>query len=160
MWFWKFMCPAKIFTCPVNICTSPIKLKYTAGKISTCPEWKITCPVGHLHNHKNLCALRQDLHAPGMRHALMSSSEVLNKPQLCYDLNQWWPGSLMSIIPAWISNHMHSKVWDQITLPSSNFNGTAVEVWKCGRQMCMTLYMYHIPLSLGTSTWHQSRRPF
>ena len=21
---------------------------YTAGKISTCPDWKITCPVGHV----------------------------------------------------------------------------------------------------------------
>ena len=47
-WFWKFTCPAKICMCPANICTSPVKLMYTAGKISTCPDWKITCPVGHV----------------------------------------------------------------------------------------------------------------
>ena len=34
--------------CPANICTSSVKLMYTAGKISTCPHWKITCPVGHV----------------------------------------------------------------------------------------------------------------
>ena len=36
-WFWKWTCPAKIFTCTANICTSPVKLLYTAGKISTSP---------------------------------------------------------------------------------------------------------------------------
>ena len=41
----KKLCPAKIFTCPANICPSPVKLMYTAGKISTCPDWKINCPV-------------------------------------------------------------------------------------------------------------------
>ena len=30
--------------------------------------------------------------------------------------------------PAWISNHMPSKVWDEITYPFLNFNGAAVEV--------------------------------
>ena len=25
-----------------------VKLMYTAGKISMCPDWKITCPVGHV----------------------------------------------------------------------------------------------------------------
>ena len=52
-WLKKLTCPAKIFRCPANICTSPAKLMYTAGKISTCPDWKISdsksdCPVGHV----------------------------------------------------------------------------------------------------------------
>ena len=47
-WFWRFTCPVKIFTCPANICTSPLKLLYIAGEISTCCDWKITCPVGHI----------------------------------------------------------------------------------------------------------------
>ena len=47
---------------------------YTAGKISTCPDWKITCHVGHL-NHKILCALGQDLHAQGHKHALIWSPD-------------------------------------------------------------------------------------
>ena len=33
-------------------------------------------------------------------------------------------------IPAYISNHMPSKVWDEITYPFPNFNGAAVEVWE------------------------------
>ena len=36
----------------------------------------------------------------------------------------------LAIIPAWISNHMLSKVWDEITYPFPNFNGCTVEVWE------------------------------
>ena len=32
--------------------------------------------------------------------------------------------------PAWISNHQPSKMWDEITWTSPNFNGCTVEVWK------------------------------
>ena len=31
-------------------------------------------------------------------------------------------------IPAWINNHIPSKVWDEITNPFLNFNGCTVEV--------------------------------
>ena len=34
-----------------------------------------------------------------------------------------------TIIPAWISNHMSSKVCDKITYPFPNFNGCTVEAW-------------------------------
>ena len=34
----------------------------------------------------------------------------------------------LTLIPAWISNHMSSKVWDEITYPFPNFNGCPVEV--------------------------------
>ena len=34
----------------------------------------------------------------------------------------------LTLIPAWISNHMPSKVWDEITYPFLNFNGATVEV--------------------------------
>ena len=47
----KSYMPCKIFMCPANICTSPLKLMscmYTAGEISACPDWKNTCPVGHI----------------------------------------------------------------------------------------------------------------
>ena len=32
--------------------------------------------------------------------------------------------------PAWISDSIHYKVWDEITYPLPNFNGTTVEVWE------------------------------
>ena len=34
----------------------------------------------------------------------------------------------LTLIPAWISNYMPSKVWDEITYPFLNFNGCTVEV--------------------------------
>ena len=34
----------------------------------------------------------------------------------------------LTLIPAWISNHMSSKVWDEITYSFLNFNGCTVEV--------------------------------
>ena len=72
MWFWKFTCPAKIFTCRANICTSPVKLMYTAGKISACPDWKITCPVGHVTT--KVYVPWEKIYMPrACRHALMSS---------------------------------------------------------------------------------------
>ena len=40
-----------------------------------------------------------------------------------------WYG--LTSIPAWISNHMRIKMWDEIAYPFPNFNGATVEVWKC-----------------------------
>ena len=34
----------------------------------------------------------------------------------------------LTLIPAWVCNHIHYKVWDEITYPFLNFNGTTVEV--------------------------------
>ena len=36
----------------------------------------------------------------------------------------------LTLIPARISNHMPSKVWDKITYPLPNFNGCTIEVWE------------------------------
>ena len=35
-----------------------------------------------------------------------------------------------TLIPAWISNHMSSNVWNEIAHPFPNFNGCTVEVWE------------------------------
>ena len=35
-----------------------------------------------------------------------------------------------TLIPAWISNHMLSILWDGIGYPFANFNGFTVEVWE------------------------------
>ena len=34
----------------------------------------------------------------------------------------------LTLIPAWISNYIHYKVWDEITYPFLNFNGATIEV--------------------------------
>ena len=38
--------------------------------------------------------------------------------------------SRFNLIPAWITNHMHIKMWDKITHPCPNFNGCTIEVWE------------------------------
>ena len=39
----------------------------------------------------------------------------------------YWYGS--TLIPSWLTIHMHSKMWDKITYPFQNFNGCIAEVW-------------------------------
>ena len=36
----------------------------------------------------------------------------------------------VTLIPAWISNHIHYKVWDKFTYPLANFKGTIADVWE------------------------------
>ena len=36
----------------------------------------------------------------------------------------------LTLIPAWIINHITSKVWHEITYPFPNFNGCTIEVWE------------------------------
>ena len=36
----------------------------------------------------------------------------------------------LTLIPAWISNHMPSKVWDEITYPLPNFSACSIKVWE------------------------------
>ena len=37
---------------------------------------------------------------------------------------------VLSLIPAWISNHIPCRVCDEITYPFPNFNGCTIEVWE------------------------------
>ena len=59
-------------------------------------------------------------------HLMMSS---------CFCQPSWWriwhiTWHGLTLIPAWISNYIQSKMWDKITHPFLNFNGTTVEVWQ------------------------------
>ena len=36
----------------------------------------------------------------------------------------------LTFTPAWVSNHIHFKVWDEIIYLFPNFNGAIVEVWE------------------------------
>ena len=40
----------------------------------------------------------------------------------------YWHG--LTLISAWVSNHMPGKVCDELTYPFLNFNGCTVEVWE------------------------------
>ena len=39
-------------------------------------------------------------------------------------------GPGLILIQAWISNHIHNKMWDEIIYPFLNFSGCTVEVWE------------------------------
>ena len=55
-----------------------------------------------------------------------------NKNYISAIFNTWDPfyQHLLTEIPAWISDHMPNKVWDEITYLFRNFNGATVEVWE------------------------------
>ena len=59
----------------------------------------------------------------------------------------------LTLIPAWISNHMPSKVWDEITCPFPNFSGTAVEVWEWRSNFIPHLVMDVITYSCCDLSW-------
>ena len=47
---------------------------------------------------------------------------------MSYIINDLRPQRPLSL--TWMSNHMLSKVWGEITYPFPNFNGCTVEVWE------------------------------
>ena len=49
-----------------------------------------------------------------------------NKYLLRQELIKHWNVS-KALIPAWISNHINYKVWEQIAYPSNNFNDVALK---------------------------------
>ena len=73
-------------------------------------------------------------HLMGAYTKLSLNSRLLMTGKLCQSRHflwcDWapfyWHG--LTLISAWISNHMPSKVWNGITYPSLNFNGCTVEV--------------------------------
>ena len=62
---------------------------------------------------------KHDITAPGCTSFV--SSENLTLESL---LLTWFN------FPAWISNHLPSKVWDEITYPLRNFNGATIDIWE------------------------------
>ena len=36
----------------------------------------------------------------------------------------------LTLIPAWISNYIYYKVWDEVTYPFPKINGCTIEVWE------------------------------
>ena len=53
---------------------------------------------------------------------------IVTDAQLLTTLSPFYKHAL-TVIPAWISNQMPSKVWNDIIHPFPNFNGYTVEVW-------------------------------
>ena len=65
----------------------------------------------------------------------------------------------LTLIPAWISNYIHYKLWYEITYPFSNLNSAAVKVWEWISNVIFTLYWAYDYLSmLGLKLIHVSKR--
>ena len=79
--------------CSANIFQNPCKadVRYTAGKISMCPAWKITCPVGHIATKVNV--LWDKIYMPrACGHALMLSPEswkLISSVEWINQLSHW-----------------------------------------------------------------------
>ena len=54
----------------------------------------------------------------------------------------------LTLIPDWISNHMPSNMWDEITYPFPNVNGATVEVWEC-----ISNFSPHFMMDVITYPW-------
>ena len=50
-----------------------------------------------------------------------------NLTRTCYIWGPFYQHGL-PLFPVWMCNHIHFKVWDEITYPFLNFNGCTVEV--------------------------------
>ena len=53
---------------------------------------------------------------------------------ICWSPDFYW--LRLTLIPAWISDYTHYKVWGEIIYPLPNFNGAAVEVWPVTLDIC------------------------
>ena len=85
--------------------------------------------VNKFHRFHIIC---QDIKAnfTNMRTAkidsLVSNNTVQRDKRLIYWASFYYYG--LTLIPAWISNYVHFKMWDEITYPFLNFNGTTIKV--------------------------------
>ena len=60
----------------------------------------------------------------------ISASVFIENPVVSISIwgSFYWHG--WTLIPVWISNHLPSKVWDNITHPLPNFNSCTMDVWE------------------------------
>ena len=65
-----------------------------------------------------------------MYHCILALWTVSFCTQLLFMTRAPFTNKALIIIPAWISNHIHYKVWDEITYPFLNFHHGTIEVWE------------------------------
>ena len=77
--------------------------------------------------------------APGSQIWVFKSRETVNNHGIAiltvqiFNVLYCW-GSFychgLTLIPAWISNHMPNEAWDAFAYPFQNLNGCAIEIWQ------------------------------
>ena len=67
-------------------------------------------------------------------------------------------GAPFTNMTAWISNHIHYKMWDEMTYPFPKFNGATVEVWEWISNFTHTLVACDYLSMLRLKLNHVSKR--
>ena len=60
----------------------------------------------------------------------------------------------VTLIMVWISNHMYSNVWAEITYPFPNFNGAAGEYWEWTSKLIPQYNECNYLITLGLNSTH------
>ena len=114
---WQLVC---LFNSLLNVEIWKVYIAGSWWEESTSNRWILStkgqwCPVG-FYSISDTTSYQKN--SPSLR--LLARSYVKTPGPLSL--------TLINFIPAWISKHMSSKVWDEITDSSTNFNGGTVEV--------------------------------
>ena len=59
-----------------------------------------------------------------------SMKTIVRLPQCHCSNPEGYTHPLGPLLQTWISNHIHLKVWNEVTYPFPNFKGATVEVWE------------------------------
>ena len=126
------------FSALLAICagSSPVPDEFTAQR----PVTRSFDVFFHLRLNKRLSKQSwgwwfETLSHPLWRHRNVLLNDMLshgNDEMGIYRTTPMWRLLLhgLTSVPTWISNHMHSKVWDEITYPVPNFNSYTVGIWE------------------------------
>ena len=79
------------------------------------------------YNSLRNCSLVTDCQTTSGNKPLPWLLDLMSQISAVSNMDQWF--LLLTLIPAWISNHMPSKVLGEITYPFPNFNRATVAVW-------------------------------
>ena len=111
---------------PIGYWTGPLLSRYLEPityiyMIYTWSNWKQRRPNQVTHTILD----------PNQRRVSRNALSTDNTEISAFEIGQLWPllhG--LTLTPAWISNHMPSKLWDEITYLFPNLKGCSVEDWE------------------------------
>ena len=129
--WWRKICTRSVFCCclvPISQRTHDVIKTSLWGQndVVSTSQWRcycVICPWG---------ILQDNFAGTGSIVSLAITIASLKQPwKLLIDkLHEPTSCPFWTLIPPWINNYIHLKLWDEITYPFQNFNGYTVEVWE------------------------------
>ena len=104
------------------------------------PGGHVTCDTSHLASGGlfEVCVDELITHPRDEPRSAPDTWGILTLCSLWSLLLTWF-----NLIPAWISNYIHYKEWDEITYPFLNFNGCTL-YWACDYLSMLGLKLNHV----------------